>query len=165
MRGLFDLLTVDDLCAKLEHDYERVSRSPADVFAAFDFLVTAWHLLEWKYPGKPSKKQREELRKQYPILALCEHLAVGAKHFEPTNENLKSVDKTHRNSSWIRGAWSPGVWQQGSWKDDLVVELMDEARVAFGEKLTMKEIADLVMNFWRGQGGCSKAKGVSGSST
>jgi hypothetical protein len=164
MRGLFDLLSGDDLCAKLEHDYERVSRNPADVFAAFDFLVTAWHLLEWKYPGKSSQKQREDMYKQYPILALCEHLAVGGKHFEPANKKLNSVSETRRDSVWERGVWAPGVWQRGTWKDDLVVELTGEARVAFGARLTMKELADLVMKFWRETGGCSKSSGMSGSS-
>ena len=165
MRGLFDLLSGDNLCAKLEHDYERVLSNTADVFAAFDFLVTAWHLLEWKYPGNSSKKQREDICKKYPILALCEHLAVSGKHFEPTNKKLHSVSETHRDSCWKRGVWAPGVWQRGVWKDDLVVELTGEARVAFGDKLTMKELADLVMAFWRGPGECPEVTGVSGSST
>ena len=137
----------------------------ADVFAAFDFLVTAWHLLEWKYPGSSARKQREEMCKQYPILALCEHLAVGGKHFEPTNKKLDSAGATHRDSSWKRGAWTPGAWQQDAWKDDLIVELTGDVQVTFGDKFTMNEIADLVMEYWRGPGGCSKASGVSGSST
>lgn len=163
MRGLFDLLSSEYLCAKLEHDYERVRSNTADVFAAFDFLVTAWHLLEWKYPG--ARKKRKEIKKQYPILALCEHLAVSGKHFEPTDPNLNTVSETHRNSVWKRGAWASGAWKQGVWKDDLVVELTDEAQEVFGDKITMKEIADKVMEFWRGPGGCPMATGVSGSST
>ena len=150
MHGLFDLLSGEDLCAKLEHDYERVSGNTADVFAAFDFLVTAWHLLEWKYPGNSSKKQREEMCKQYPILALCEHLAVAGKHFEPTNKKLNAISGTYRDSFWKRGVWAPGVWKQDFWKDDLVVKLTGDAQSAFGDKLTMKEIADRVMAFWHG---------------
>ena len=42
MAGLFDLVTTEDLCAKLDHDYRRVKSDSADVFAAFDFIVTAW---------------------------------------------------------------------------------------------------------------------------
>jgi hypothetical protein len=163
MRGLFDLLSVEDLCDKLEYDYRRLQENAADAFAAFDFLVTAWHLLEWKYPGNSAKKQREDICKQYPILALCEHLAVSGKHFEPTSKKLSSVKGTRRNSAWKRGAWATGAWKPGVWKDDLVVELTGEARIAFGDRLTMREIADLVMTFWRGPGECPKATGTSGS--
>ena len=165
MRGLFDLLSADDLCAKLEHDYGRLSAKPADVFAAFDFLVTAWHLLEWKYPpGSTAQKQREDAKKLHPILGVLEHLAVGGKHFEPRDKKLDSVAGTSRDSFWTRGFWAPGVWAQGVWKDDLVVELTGNARTVFGEKLTIKKIADLSMVFWRGPGGCPKATGVTGSS-
>ncbi len=163
MPGLFDLLSGDDLYAKLEHDYQRVLDNPADVFTAFDFLITAWHLLEWKYPGDTAKKQRDDLRKRYPILALCEHLAVSGKHFEPTSKKHNSVDTTYRDSVWKRGVWAPGVWQPGVWRDDLIVELTGDAQITFGDKLTIKEIADLVMNFWRGPGGYSNTGRSPGS--
>lgn len=164
MNGLFDLLSFDDLCAKLEHDYRRISANPADVFAAFDFFVTAWHMLEWKYPGSSAKIQRETVAKQYPILAVLEHLAVGGKHFQPTNPKLVSVKKTRRDSAWARGLWAPGLWGPGVWKDDLVVDLDGDAKATFGPTLNVKQIADLTMTYWRGPGGCPKATGVGGSS-
>ena len=163
MRGLFDLLTAEDLCAKLEHDYERVRANRADVFAAFDFIVTAWHLVEWRYPSDAAKTQRSDIRTQYPIVGLCEHLAVGGKHFEPTGKKHQSVKASHRNSAWKRGAWAPGVWAPGVWKDDLVIELAGPAKAAFGDQLTFGQFADLVMDFWRGPGGCPGARNVSGS--
>jgi len=165
MHGLFDLLSGDDLCEKLEHDYRRVTSNGADVFAAFDFLVTAWHLLEWKYPGDTSVDERAALKRAHPILGVCEHLAVGGKHFTPSNPKLTSVAGTQRNSFWKRGMWAPNVWAQGTWKDELVVSLSGAAKDAFGEKLTIPQIAELVMDFWRGPGGCPPAKGIAGSST
>ena len=163
MRGLFDLLTADDLCAKLEHDYKRIFNNPADAFAAFDFLVTAWHLLEWKYPGGTATQQRVDLAKQYPIIGVLEHLAVAAKHYEPKNPKLDSVMTTARDSAWRRGAWAPGVWARGVWKDDLTVTLTGDAKARLGESLAIKQLADLAMDFWRGPGGCPQATGVTGS--
>ena len=165
MRGLFDLLTGDDLCEKLEHDYARVKANKADAFAAFDFIVTAWHLLEWKYPGHAAKSQRDSLSQQYPILALCEHLAVGGKHFEPSNKKLQAVQGSRRESFWKRGMWAPGTWAQGVWKDELVVELSGPVKAALGDHLSIIQIADLAMEFWRGPGGCPKSRNASGSST
>ena len=163
MAGLFDLVTTDDLCAKLDHDYRRVKAAPADVFAAFDFIVTAWHLLEWKHPGSDGKAQRDVLWQQYPILALCEHLCVSGKHYDPTNPKLKAVQGSFRKSAWERGAWAPGVWAKGTWQDELFIDLSGSATAAFGERITMDRLADLVMEFWRGPGGCPKESHVSGS--
>lgn len=163
MAGLFDLVTADDLCSKLDHDYRRVKADPADVFAAFDFVVTAWHLLEWKYPGNKGKIQRNALSEQYPVLALCEHLCVSGKHYEPTDPKLQSVLGSFRNSAWKRGAWTPGVWAKDAWQDGLVVELSGAAKAAYGDRITMDQLADLVVEFWHGQGGCPKESRVTGT--
>jgi hypothetical protein len=161
--GLFDLVTADDLCAKLDHDYRRIKASPSDVFAAFDFIVTAWHLLEWKYPGDAERPQREQLKKQHPILALCEHLCVSSKHFDPQDRKLQAVLGSFRRSMWRRGMWVPGMWADRFWRDDLVIDLSGSAKIAFGGSITMDQLADLVMDFWRGAGGCPKESRVSGS--
>ena len=44
--------------------------------------------------------------KRLPILRVCEHIAVGAKHFIPNPERHDSVKETKRE-----GAWAPGVWE------------------------------------------------------
>jgi hypothetical protein len=160
--GLFDLLSSDDLCAKLDHDYRRIKAQPSDVFAAFDFLVTAWHLLEWRFPGDAAKTQRAELLQRYPVLGLCEHLSVAGKHFDPTSKKHQSVSGTFRRSVWKRGVWAPGVWASGVWADALVIDLTGAAKVAFGDSITMAQLADLLMDFWRGPGGCPKEAHVSG---
>ena len=164
MAGLFDLVTADDLCAKLDHDHRRVKADSADVFAAFDFIVTAWHLLEWKYPGNKAKAERDDLCQQYPILSLCEHLCVSGKHYEPTNPKLQSLQGSFRHSAWKRGIWASGIWAKDVWQDGLIIELSGAAKDAFGDRLTMERFADLVMQFWRGPGGCPKESDVGGSS-
>jgi hypothetical protein len=161
MSGLFDLVSSDDLCAKLDHDYRRVKAHPSDVFAAFDFIVTAWHLVEWPHPGRSAT--RKDLIEQYPVLALCHHLCVSGKHFAPTDPRHESVQATFRKSAWRREAWDSDAWAQGVWADELVIELSGEAREAFGDRLTMEQFADKVMEFWRGPGGCPPGQHVSGT--
>lgn len=163
MAGLFDLLSGDDLCAKLDHDYRRIKASPSDAFAAFDFIVTAWHLLEWKYPHKDGKTARDSLCGEHPILGLCEHLCVSGKHYAPTNPKHHSMQGSFRNSAWKRGVWAPGAWAQGAWFDELVIELSGPARELYGASLTMGSFADLVMEFWRGPGGCPGESHVAGT--
>ncbi len=162
MAGLFDLLTPEDLCAKLEHDFERVEKNGSDVFAAFDFVITAWHLLEWHFPDPDGTSTRTAIRNAHPILELCEHLAVGGKHYSPTSKKHQSVSSMRRASVWARGVWAPGVWAPNTWKDDLVIELAGTAKVAFGESMLFPAFAARVMEFWRGPGGCSQPR-VSGS--
>jgi hypothetical protein len=125
--------------------------------------VTAWHLLEWRYPGNNRKDERDALCQQHPILGLCEHLCVSGKHYEPANPKLQSVQGSFRRSAWKRGVWAPGVWAPGTWEDGLVIELSVAAKSAFGERITMEHFADLVVEFWRGPGGCPKESHVSGS--
>lgn len=163
MAGIFDLLSAADLCAKLEHDYARVTKSPSDVYAAFDFVITAWHLLEWRFHGEDGRKTRERLREEHPILEVCEHLAVGGKHFEPTAKRHRTVKASRRSAVWKRGVWAPRVWAPGLWADDLVIELAGPAKEAFGDKLPFPRFASLVMEFWRGTGGClgHRASGTS----
>ena len=50
MKGIFNLASAPDLLKKLEADYKRVTCDPLNSYAAYDFVVTAWHLLEWQYP-------------------------------------------------------------------------------------------------------------------
>lgn len=163
MVGLFDLVSAEDLRAKLDHDYRRVKDSPSDVFAAFDFIVTAWHLLEWTYPYKEGKVQRDALYLGHPILGLCEHLCVSGKHYAPTNPKLQAVQASFRNSAWARGVWAPGAWAQGVWLDELVIQLSGIAKSEYGETLTMGQFADLVLEFWRGPGGLPNDSQVSGT--
>lgn len=160
MSGIFDLLSAEDLCAKLEHDFKRVRESPSDVYAAFDFVITAWHLLEWRYPG--DEAQQKEVRQQYPIVELCEHLAVRSKHYQPTQKRHRTARASRRDSVWKRGVWAPGAWAPGFWKDELMIELAGAAQVEFGDEMPFSRFAKLVMDFWRTVGGCS-GKSVPGT--
>ena len=59
-KGFYSLETPDDLFQKLRHDFERIKSNPMDVYAAFDFVVSADHMVDWVYPDscKSDKEQR-----------------------------------------------------------------------------------------------------------
>src|SRR5688572_3007604 len=97
MKGVFGLKSPQDLFKKLESEYESLKANPSDAYVAYNFFATAWHLLEWKYPGKRGTSNaiaREKIRHGSTLLQLCEHLAVGAKHFDHLSPRHKSVSDT-----------------------------------------------------------------------
>ena len=148
MKGIFALKTASDLFAKLEADFERVKADPVDSYAAFDFCVTAWHLVDWKFPDTKDPARLAFL-KRLPVLRVCEHLAVGAKHFEPDSSRHKSLTDTEDTSVWAHGIWAPGVWKQGVWAGSLLVHLDGEAKNALGDTIALLDLADLIMSTWR----------------
>src|SRR5688572_29120876 len=127
--GWFGLETADDLFLKLESDYARVIDEPFNAFRAYDFVVTAWHLLEWWERGA---KQRRAIRDVSPLLQLCEHLAVGAKHFAATGAQHQSVKGTDVEGPWAAGVWAKGSWAPGFWDERVVVYLEPAAAAALG---------------------------------
>lgn len=68
MKGLFQLQTAHELLAKLRHDHERLREAPNDAYVAFDFFVTAEHMLDWVYPGFSRKSQRTAERQSQVVL-------------------------------------------------------------------------------------------------
>ena len=57
MAGVFDLRNPDDLLKKLEWDYKALMGDQGNSYLAFNFFVTAWHMLEWVYPDPdPDRK-------------------------------------------------------------------------------------------------------------
>jgi hypothetical protein len=149
MKGVFELRSPRQLFEKLEADYKRVLADPLDSFAAYDFFVTAWHLVEWKHPPATDAAGRIALLARIPVLRVCEHLAVGAKHFEADSTRHTRVSNTRSTSVWASGTWAPGTWAPGTWAGDLVVTLDGVARATLGDQLTVPELAGVVMDAWR----------------
>jgi hypothetical protein len=79
-RGFFELRTPHDLLKKMQRDHSRLEANSLDAYAAFDFFVTANHLVDWVWPSA-TRQQLRDNREDVPLLRVCEHLADGAKHF------------------------------------------------------------------------------------
>ncbi len=52
MEGLFSLKTPADLREKLRRDLAKLLDAPLDADAAFNFFITAEHMLDWVYPNR-----------------------------------------------------------------------------------------------------------------
>jgi hypothetical protein len=46
-KGFAKIRSVGDLFAKLQHDLHRMHNDPLNEYAAFDFFVTAEHMVDW----------------------------------------------------------------------------------------------------------------------
>jgi hypothetical protein len=150
VKGFFSLSTPRDLFGKLETDHKRIVADPVDTYAAFDFCVTAWHLVDWKFPDTRDPNRLAFLQRN-PLLRVCEHLAVGGKHLEPDPARHTSVASADDTSVWARGFWAPKSWAPGVWSGALIIRLDGDAKVAIGDSLLIKDFADRVLALWRSE--------------
>lgn len=158
MKGIFSLKNPADLFRKLEHDFNLIQERPDDPYVAFNFFVTAEHMLDWQYSGYSNKNLREELRNSEMILQICSHLASGAKHFTVQAKQHKSVSETAKRAVYSGGALHKGSFCigaipkysiPGKWSDELFVELSGEASVTFDKAISVVVLAEQILEFWR----------------
>jgi hypothetical protein len=144
MKGIFSLNNPIDLLRKLEHDFGSMQRDPTNQYAAFNFFVTAEHMLDWLYPGNKCKEERKRIRASEILLQVTSHLASGAKHFQVEAPHHKSVVQTGQN-----GYFAPGYFQEGYFSEWLFIELTDEAADQLGKSIRLEDLAKRVLEFWR----------------
>jgi hypothetical protein len=91
-----------------------------DSFAAFDFFVTAYHMVEWLHPGKSNESKREQLKGSSNLLQTISHLANGAKHFQATHKQHASVkDATVTRGAFDSAAFSSDAFYVGELRVEL----------------------------------------------
>jgi len=116
--------------------------STFDQYAAFDFFVTAEHIVDWRYPA--NKSAREKLRASSPLLRITSHLANGSKHFEATANHHRSVARTEKSRYIEKGYIKPGYFHE-----PLFVHLTpDEAHELGTPILEAVALARQVLEFW-----------------
>lgn len=149
--GLFDLRTAEDLYKKLRADHAAVQADPTDAYAAYNFVVTGWHLLEWLIPENVHgwRDKRRALRAARPILDVCRDVSTGTKHFEALPKDDAGVAQPEGGGqigmsgrSWAEG-WAPSAWTA-----DLVIHLEGSAARQYGERIALPAFVDLVMEAW-----------------
>ncbi len=135
-KGFFDLQRPTDLLAKLKRELQRMEAEPLDVDHAFNFFVTAEHILDWLHPGDANKAMRRQAREASKLLQLVSHIANGAKHFVAEASHHKSMGGTavvHRHDV------------------KLCVVVTNFPELAFGSERMLRsavEIARLVHQHW-----------------
>ena len=146
--GFFQLRSPQDLLAKMRYDLERMRREPLNVFPAFDFFVTAHHLVDWIWPSA-GREQQKANRMADAIPRVCEHLANGAKHFILTarHEAVSRLDAA-KGAFDLAGFDSYAFVTGGLW-----IELEpDEAAELDAPRLTAIKLAQLVLEYWERRG-------------
>lgn len=123
-----------DLFKKLERDYHRLQENPLDQGAAFDFLVTAYHMLEWAYTGHSAK--RSTMEKDTILLKVASQLANGAKHFHRYGET--------------RWRFQVGAFQSDAFDiGRLEIRLEGDAAAELGDSIGALPLAEKLLHFWR----------------
>jgi hypothetical protein len=150
--GFARLHTPQDLLAKLEHDLERIRRNPNNIYAAFDFFVTAEHLVDWLLPDIPSGNQstaRKAKRESSELLKITSHLANGAKHFQARAKHHNVVENLGSQHLGLRTfgmrAFSLKTFQMRSLSgtNGLIVKLTD------GRIIHVLPLAEDVLSYWK----------------
>lgn len=148
-KGFFELQKPADLLAKLRHDYERLQRSPTDTYAAVDFFVTGYHMLDWLYPN--DKKRQEQEEKASILLQVCSHIANGVKHFHATAKKHQSVADVRAQE----GAFQQDTFQENAFQvEALIIQLDGQAAVEFGAEVECLALARQVLQHWESHLGC-----------
>jgi len=139
------LQTPADLLIKLHRDYDRMLETPVHPYPAFDFFVTAEHLLDWQHPGRTNRATRTALREAEPLLAITSHIANGAKHFRVEDDRHVSVGGYHFTEPGVAFPLSfPLSFKTAA----LVVELEDCSLPGFDREISVVELGRLVLLYW-----------------
>jgi hypothetical protein len=137
--GLGPLQTSEHLLQKLRHDLKRLSKDAVDVYAAFDFFVTAEHMPEWC-----GIKKHKEFRKAHALLRVVSNVASGAKHFEATADDHRSVQGVDARGGAFGKAFGPTTFDVS----ELVIEIDWPESDEFGHRISALKLAKLTLAFW-----------------
>lgn len=138
----YNLATPEDLFRKLEYDYQQLQVADRDTFEyfAFNFFITAYHMLDWIFPGNKNKDKRKSEENCHVILQICSHIANGVKHFILDNLNLHSVTYT----DYV----DVPPQMEANEPNDFYIKLDGEAARLFGNRVKCIDIARKVIEFW-----------------
>ena len=142
-QGFGELTLPSHLLYKLEHDFERMKTSPQDQYAAFDFFVTAEHIIDWIHPD--CKLDREALRLNVALLRITSHIANGAKHFEAKANRHKSITGITKER-----VVEVGYVEEGYFEEPLRIHLTSEEAEALNTSITIDAalLASHVLKYW-----------------
>jgi len=145
MKGFGQLDKPGHLLGKLRHDFDRVTSDPTDTYAAFDFFVTAEHMVDWVLPGFAQKHAQAALRASNAVLQVVSHIANGSKHFIAEARHHQHVQHVDAPPP----AFQPDAFQGADFQTGaLYVTLEGEAAQALGPQLLVTDLAARVLRYW-----------------
>ena len=152
--GIGRLQTPDDLLGKLRHDLQRLRGAPGDSFAAYDFFVTAEHMLDWVLPGHANDAKRSQLRSSNVLLGIVSHVANGSKHFvveSPRHQSVQHCNVAPSSSIGLSTSAGSGI-------ERVFVSLEGPAILQFGPTMGADDLAERIVRFWESYLSTSSAK-------
>lgn len=113
----FGLRDASDMLAKLHDEHERLEREVTS-YNLFNFVVTAYHLIEWveKDPVVSAATKRDLASvRQDTYIAVCRDLANANKHFKLKRgyEGQVTSEATSRSGHGV-GRYGAGTYGRGS---------------------------------------------------
>lgn len=142
--GMAELQTPDDLLQKMKFDLDRLKAVSNDQYAAFDFFITAEHMLDWLHPGYSEEAKRRDLRKSNVLLKITAHIANGAKHFEAKAKHHKSVSGIEKQR-YVE----EGYVEDGYFESPIIVTLSADEGAKLGcSAINVVELAERVLEWW-----------------
>lgn len=141
-KGFIELRSIQDYWDKLLFDYSELKEKNENVYVAFNFFVTAYHLLDWVFEGKYSD-ERTQLNNK-PIVKICNHISNGIKHFETDSHRHNSVKEIEKER-YVK----KGYVQDGYFESPIIIYLDENLKSEFGDSIEISELADKVMDFWK----------------
>lgn len=138
--------TPGDLWRKLVFEYDQLKRDNENIYLAYNFITTAWNMLDWIFDGERHNSEKTELKNNNTILLICEHIANGAKHFHLRNSNLQSVDEIKKDRYVEEGYWGEDYSES-----PILIELNEKHHNEFGKTININTLAELVMHFWESE--------------
>jgi hypothetical protein len=146
-KGFANLSNALDLLCKLRHDRTRMNSNIMDTYAAFDFFVTAEHMVDWLLPdvlGQSRREERKGFRNSNRLLQITSDIASGAKHFQALAQHHDSVDGLANvfggfdPQSFSADSFCPGSFKLAG----LNINLND------GSNIHALTLADDIIEFW-----------------
>jgi len=134
------LTSIEDYWKKLNWEFEMLKNNSDNIYYAFNFVITAFHLLDWAEPQPrgTTNQNRQIIKKNIKYLKVCEQLANGAKHFEIDPKRHNSVESM-KSEEYVED----GYVEEGYTEDPIIITLSEQ------EKISILELANSLMLDWK----------------
>lgn len=144
-KGFIELNTVNDYWKKLQHDYLLLSNNCEDVYLAFNFFVTAYHLIDWIFEGERSRENEErKVFETNSLMKICFHICNGAKHFNPLDKRNDSVKKIEKDK-YVDEDYCDVDYVESP----IIIYLEDNLKEEFGSSISITDLSNKIMIFWK----------------
>jgi hypothetical protein len=164
--GMFWLNDVGKMYDKACVDFARMQmcRTEQDyLYACYDFVMTAHHLADWHKEG--NLKAASEFRRKYAVLRVCEHLAIGGKHFYVADNNVKDkirgTHAMHFTSVGFQDSANVGM-SEGCVGLEFYMDLDGTEGAELGVRIGARQLAKMVIDLWAGLLGRQECRGTGG---